>query len=604
MINQKQPINLNDNNMTIENFKKIQLIQNAKNPVRGTSFKVDKVNGGYIERQVFRGKVSGNYGVLTGDRNDITVVDLDFPKLTKAEKVHNSWIKEFGEEPGFDTLTVRTRSGGRHYYFKYDEAIKQTQSDEHHVDIRSNGGYVVGPGSSIDGKFYKTIKDVPIAPMPMEVREWLLTNLYTEAPKKTRKTTDHNTTPDIVIQRDTITNKYSFTDDLCRLIFDDLPDQYWTKYQGRFGQPSFLVWTTACRILDKFELWDEYNKKKPNKKVAQKKYNYENNLKMWNAVDTSLDCVTSLLLHCREHGERILSYHKYQPVLSSVMTPDFEFERPKLGYNFFPECSKVGAYQEAPTFETNLEKIFARKLHLKKIYEDGYEDDKVWLYKKDHGHLFGHWRKLIREEPKITFEKSFFVRSGTGTGKTTSFFHYAKDHDIKFISLGSRITLVDKQYEDASKLGMECEHYGDMDYRIGKVKKSFVCQIDSLAKILPCIEKSDVSDVVVYLDEYNSLIRYLCGSSTMDDKRVMVYDAFIKLLKYCKQVICTDADITDTSMMLMQKNNIAKKLNTIKTNTNTTKVWRLEKSPITMTWWLAWRLLRSGCVLQTPTRMP
>ena len=117
---------------------------------------------------------------------------------------------------------------------------------------------------------YEIINDVPIAPMPLELKEWLLNNLYAQK-LNTTKNTNHNTTPNITIKRDKCINKYSFSDDLCRLIFDKLPDQYWTKYQGQKlketdrGQPSFLVWTTACRILDKFELWDEYNKIKPNK---------------------------------------------------------------------------------------------------------------------------------------------------------------------------------------------------------------------------------------------------------------------------------------------------------------------------------------------------
>ena len=36
------------NNMdNINSFKKIQLITNAKNPVKGTQFAKDKINGGY-----------------------------------------------------------------------------------------------------------------------------------------------------------------------------------------------------------------------------------------------------------------------------------------------------------------------------------------------------------------------------------------------------------------------------------------------------------------------------------------------------------------------------------------------------------------------------
>ena len=55
------------NNMdNINSFKKIQLITNAKNPVKGTQFAKDKINGGYKAKQVYTSKLSGNYGILTG----------------------------------------------------------------------------------------------------------------------------------------------------------------------------------------------------------------------------------------------------------------------------------------------------------------------------------------------------------------------------------------------------------------------------------------------------------------------------------------------------------------------------------------------------------
>jgi hypothetical protein len=56
-------------------------------------------------------------------------------------------------------------------------------------------------------------------------------------------------------------------------------------------------------------------------------------------------------------------------------------------------------------------------------------------------------------------KRNCVVRSDTGTGKTTSFKHYAKNNDIKFISLVSRISLGQEQYSTFNKYGVNCKFY-------------------------------------------------------------------------------------------------------------------------------------------------
>lgn len=80
-----------------------------------------------------------NIGIVTGKISGITVVDID----TKGETVVD-W-KSFPQ-----TYTVKTPSGGYHLYYQYDPEIKQTANTYPqfpHVDIRNDGGYVVGAGS-------------------------------------------------------------------------------------------------------------------------------------------------------------------------------------------------------------------------------------------------------------------------------------------------------------------------------------------------------------------------------------------------------------------------------------------------------------------------
>lgn len=79
-----------------------------------------------------------------------------------------------------DTLTVRTPSGGLHLYFTVEEGgpvIGSTTGRDPRaplgpgIDTRGpgrggRGGYLVGPGSVVDGVPYTIARDLPIAPVP------------------------------------------------------------------------------------------------------------------------------------------------------------------------------------------------------------------------------------------------------------------------------------------------------------------------------------------------------------------------------------------------------------------------------------------------------
>ncbi len=73
-----------------------------------------------------------------------------------------------------DTLTVTTPTGGLHVYLKASSPIgNSAEKIAPGVDVRSKGGYVLAPGSSllVDGKVveYKVINDAPLADAP----KWL-----------------------------------------------------------------------------------------------------------------------------------------------------------------------------------------------------------------------------------------------------------------------------------------------------------------------------------------------------------------------------------------------------------------------------------------------
>lgn len=94
-------------------------------------------------------------GIATGKLSNLTVVDI-----------------EAGGDWSYlpqDTLIVKTGGGGRHYYFQYHEGLGNKTRLKELTDIRSEGGYVVAPGSVSDKGSYEYINIAPPKPFPKEL---------------------------------------------------------------------------------------------------------------------------------------------------------------------------------------------------------------------------------------------------------------------------------------------------------------------------------------------------------------------------------------------------------------------------------------------------
>ena len=142
--------------------------------------------------------------------------------------------------------------------------------------------------------------------------------------------------------------------------------------------------------------------------------------------------------------------------------------------------------------------------------------------------------------------KNYLVKSDTGTGKTTSFKHYVKDNNLKFISLVSRISLADEQYNTFSEHGIQCKNYQIAESLCNG--ENVIITVDSIRRLYDF----DFTEYVIFLDEYNSLLEYLVTANTLAKNRSLIYLKVIHMLKTCKQVICTDADLNDVSINWMR----------------------------------------------------
>ncbi len=144
-------------------------------------------NGGWKNLQPSEQRIPPpgcGYGIATGSRSGFFVVDLD----VKPEKDLDG-IAEFmriaAGRPVPRTHAVRTGNGrGVHLRFALpaDFEVRNSQSRiGRGIDIRGEGGFIVGPGSPHEsGGVYTVIEDRPVLPAP----DWLLDMLRAPPPAK------------------------------------------------------------------------------------------------------------------------------------------------------------------------------------------------------------------------------------------------------------------------------------------------------------------------------------------------------------------------------------------------------------------------------------
>jgi KaiC/GvpD/RAD55 family RecA-like ATPase len=105
-----------------------------------------------------------NIGIST---DELLVLDVDVRDGKQGQKSFDELDIMHGLP---ETFTVRTASGGLHYYFRPRNPVRPSASKIGlHLDVKGWHGQVLGPGSVIDGKRYEIVKDLPIADAP----EWL-----------------------------------------------------------------------------------------------------------------------------------------------------------------------------------------------------------------------------------------------------------------------------------------------------------------------------------------------------------------------------------------------------------------------------------------------
>ena len=147
-------------------YRVFPLVPNGKKPITKNGFK-DATNDRVQVAKWWTDKPNANIGIRTG--GGLVVVDVDrLPDAAGKEKVlPNPWLlpmTERLEELGADSV-IESPTGGFHLYFKagnlpaeLGEIRNSTGEIAEGVDVRAEGGYIVAPGSVIDGRPYREIE--------------------------------------------------------------------------------------------------------------------------------------------------------------------------------------------------------------------------------------------------------------------------------------------------------------------------------------------------------------------------------------------------------------------------------------------------------------
>jgi hypothetical protein len=221
-----------------------------------------------------------NTGIPTGTRNHLLVVDLD----VKGDGVEE-FKRQIQAQCKPNTLHVITPTGGENYYFHYahpdpgtNQVIKSllnksTKFRGKGIDIRREGGYIVGRPSVRNGKAYEPTNLTKPIDIPASLVAWLLEGqaTKTQKPKQSRSEVrqlsnnackvSHNMENNACKELDNLQNlasngyEYDLNYEQVWNMLEQLPDEYLTNY---------TTWFTVTSILKrhgKHVIWSEWSKK-------------------------------------------------------------------------------------------------------------------------------------------------------------------------------------------------------------------------------------------------------------------------------------------------------------------------------------------------------
>lgn len=148
------------------------LSPNSKVPHRSMTDWENKATNDPIEiTELWNDNPDCNIGLAAGP-SGLCVLDFDAAKTPQEVSGIEAFRSAYPGRKLPATYTVRTASGGWHLYYHRSGDLRNSASKlAARVDTRALGGYVVAPGSIIDGSPYTETSGIHLIP---EVPEWIV----------------------------------------------------------------------------------------------------------------------------------------------------------------------------------------------------------------------------------------------------------------------------------------------------------------------------------------------------------------------------------------------------------------------------------------------
>jgi len=529
-IEEDLPLDINWKKYLWENFYKLPLIYNNKNP--------DKINKAFIAQEyklqkqgfwfsAFTGlefkrprtdkrptthlEVLNEYkpySIVCGEKNNISIIDLDinkkiweemgnghpfivyFTQIKKICDIDENWRTTLNSIINIINTYTNQTKGGFHLYFenKNCDTTLSGQVPKLEIDLQSNGQLIIGAGSKfyLDGELREYKNIINTRPLDFENYRECWEYLYSHTnDKKAKETNKVQKLQREAKNRPVDQNqyKYDINDEDLKLIEDRIPD-----YLFSMEDLNYLKVTGFYKIINRKEEWDKISKEYDG-------YNKEKNEEMWNSADTSLPLVEWLISKCNDSGTLInkMPEWKYKPIRDNIIEPN----------------NKIDA-----------------------------------------------WR--ISEEINLQENKNYVIQSPMKTGKSYLINQYHNENrNIKIISIVSRVSLAQEhlrvfdEYNEKKDLPENNYILYNLKQYQGSLRnyegENIIICIDSLDRL----NFDDYSNYTIILDEFNSIFEYLFRSTTLKNKRQHIRFLMKKILNECKQFICLDADITDTALLYL-----------------------------------------------------
>lgn len=118
-----------------------------------------------------------NVGIKTGSDSNLMVLDVD---TKRQDGYHSLNLLEHDHGKLPETYTVKTPSGGLHYYFTYTHGVRNSESKVRPgLDVRAEGGLVVASGSvvlseAVYGRYAMTVNTARLTDAPPWLTELML----------------------------------------------------------------------------------------------------------------------------------------------------------------------------------------------------------------------------------------------------------------------------------------------------------------------------------------------------------------------------------------------------------------------------------------------